>query len=252
MAATIFISLAYFLILNVLTGVFYPYQVLRRENTLTNGKYYNDFLVDVQHRTIFDDQSTLVPYLNSVMVCRKLTRAHRIRFAICKWTRHGYTYLASPERSYVPDLIICMDVHPNPGWESANSATRTPPFPAKRTPYANEAVISGVATLKNKQFHHRLPVVNRAQPIHLLLNHQYKFKPVLHSSRKGIYRRSRAGKRVQEKKMEQNKSKIQVLVTHRRPRTKSIVYRNSSNLSLVRLQVLTIRTKHQHTIDETR
>ena len=41
-----------------------------------------------------------------------------------------------------------------------------------------------------------------------------------------MYRRSRAGKRVQGRKMEQNKS---VLVTHRRPRTKYIVHGNSSN-----------------------
>ena len=31
----------------------------------------------------------------------------------------------------------------------------------------------------------------------------------------------------------QNRSKIQVLITHRRPRTKSIVYRNSSNFIVI-------------------
>ena len=184
----------------------------------------------------------------SNLVCRKLTRARRIRFAICKWTRHGYTFLASPEQSYAPDLTICMDVHPNPGWESANYATRTPPFPSKRTRYANEAVILNIATLNNQQFHHHLPVVNASLPIYPSLNHQYKFKAVLHNSRKGMYRRSRAGKRVQKKKMEKflNKSKIQVLVTHRRPRTESIVNINSSNSIVV--STYTKRSNNQNKI----
>ena len=179
MAATILISLMYFLIFSVLTDIFYPFQVLRREKTLING-------VDVQHRTINEHQPTLALHFNLVMVCRKLTRVHRIRFAICKWTRRGHTHLASLEQSYVPDLIICMDVHPNPGWESANSATRAPLFPAKRTPYANEAVISGVTTLRKQHFHHRLPVVSRMQLIHPLLYHQYKLNPAPHRSRKSM------------------------------------------------------------------
>ena len=187
----------------------------------------------MQHRTINEHQPALSLHFNLVMVCRKLTRVHRIRFAICKWTRRGHTHLASLEQSYVPDLIICMDVHPNPGWESANSATRTPLFPAKRTPYANEAVISGVTTLRKQHFHHRLPVVSRMQLIHPLLYHQYKLNPAPHRSRKGMYRRSRAGKRVQEKNKDQNKSKLQVLVTHRRQRAKSIVHGNRSNSIVV-------------------
>ena len=45
MAATILISLTHFLIFSVLSDIFYPHQVPRRDNTLING-------ADVQHRTI--------------------------------------------------------------------------------------------------------------------------------------------------------------------------------------------------------
>ena len=40
------------------------------------------------------------------------------------WTN----FLAAPEKSYVSDLTMCMDIQPNPGWDSAtatNSKTLT-------------------------------------------------------------------------------------------------------------------------------
>ena len=47
----------------------------------------------------------------------KAKQHHQIRFAIYKRSKHGQTCLVIPQKSYVLDLIICMDVHPNPGWD---------------------------------------------------------------------------------------------------------------------------------------
>ena len=213
MAATILITLTYFLIFNVFTNDFksnsypsedfYPYEHLQHK-----------MLEIMERKTGFDKQTTaLVLHFN--LTARKSTKPHMIRFAIYKWTRHGYTLLASPERSYVPDLTIHIDVHPNPGWESTNSTQKPSPFPKQSSSHANVATIS-----TNIVSYHNLSILHKPSPVFQKLNHHHNPNLGLYNLRKNPYRRSRAGKRVQEKRKLIFK-KIQVVVTHWRTRTKS-------------------------------
>ena len=77
--------------------------------------------------------------LHTKWLTTKSKTPRRIRFTICKWSKHGDTCLSTPERSHVVDLTVCMDVHPNPGWDSTLSLARSFHFPAIRNLNANEA-----------------------------------------------------------------------------------------------------------------
>ena len=48
-------------------------------------------------------------------ILSKISSRDRIRRPILKWSHHGLTFLAAPEHSFVLDLTISMDVHPQPG-----------------------------------------------------------------------------------------------------------------------------------------
>ena len=48
-------------------------------------------------------------------ILSKISSRDRIRRPIGKWNHHGLTFLAAPEHSFVLDLTISMDVHPQPG-----------------------------------------------------------------------------------------------------------------------------------------
>ena len=128
----------------------------------------------------------------------KSARSHRIRFTVCKWTRRGHIYVASPESSYVLDLKICIDVQLNPGWEPVKSITRarTPLIPAQNTAHANDAAISVLANSKDLLYH-GFSSLNRSWSMPLSFYHRcFTPAPV---SIVTPYRRSRAEKRVEEK-----------------------------------------------------
>ena len=48
-------------------------------------------------------------------ILSKISSRDRIHRPIVKWNHHGLTFLAAPEHSFVLDLTISMDVHPQPG-----------------------------------------------------------------------------------------------------------------------------------------
>ena len=172
MAATVLIILTYFLIFNVFTNNF-------KSNSYSSEDFYA--YKDLQHklfrtvqRTTGFDKQTVALMLHFNLMGRKSTKSHRIRFAIYKWTRHGYTHLASPEWSYFPDLTIHMDVHPNPGWKSSSFAPKPSPFPAKRrSSHANVTAISSIVTQPS---HHNLSVFHKARPVLQQLNHHHNLE----------------------------------------------------------------------------
>ena len=120
MAALKFSTLVYFVLI---CTCFEVNSVISKESQLF--KSYRLYW-GVYTRAGVADSSRLVFYLR--VQSNKSSRPHRIQIAIHKWSKHGQTFLAAPEKSYVSDLTMCMDIQPNPGWDSAtatNSKTLT-------------------------------------------------------------------------------------------------------------------------------
>lgn len=115
---TYFFTLVYYVLLCVCFHVDLSYS--KEFQLLTSYRSY----LDVYTRAEVANSSNLVLIL---WQCNnKINQPHRIWFAVHKWTKHGQTCLAAPEKSYVADLAVCMDIHPNPGWDSTtNSKTVT-------------------------------------------------------------------------------------------------------------------------------
>ena len=65
--------------------------------------------------------ATMLFYVNkcrSTKICRrKIALRYEVSFAIVRSTNHGLICLALPSKLFEVDLIVCMDIPPNPGSE---------------------------------------------------------------------------------------------------------------------------------------
>lgn len=220
MAATIFIAVTYFMLFNVFNVLY-----CRSNHLVARESYY---LTTIEREWILSYPNVL-EYPNSTLhlkwLTRRTTTQRRIRFTICKWSKHGYTCLSTPERSHVADLTICMDVHPNPGWDLLRSVSRQSNFPAIRELHANEATVNRSFCFRDQLRYH-----GNTAPTSCY----FWLRPsnaVLCETRK--YRRSRGGKQVKKKQEMQRNTRIGTLVTRQRPQRQSRGYRNQSNLIVV-------------------
>ena len=58
------------------------------------------------------------------------------RKAITKWTKHGYTALASPDDRTYNTIVICMDLERNHGPTEDENDTKVTAYIDHRTPYS--------------------------------------------------------------------------------------------------------------------
>ena len=227
MAATIFIALIYFLLSNVLRSH-------TNQSFIQEIKEYH-YLSGIGGKGIISHQrDSLLEYLKSLnlslhtkWLTTKSKTPRRIRFTICKWSKHGDTCLSTPERSHVADLTVCIDVHPNPGWDSTLSLPRSFNFPAIRNLSANEATAFNRSSYLNANF--RGYGSSTFNCLSLTTPRYFRSFNVERQVRK--YRRSRGGKRVKGRRNIREKSlRIETLVTHWRPQRISQGFRTQSNL----------------------
>ena len=72
--------------------------------------FYSDCFVEAELQRLF------VVYRLKLIWTKKAS-PHCTRFAVTKWSKHGQTSLVISESGHLLDLTICMDIHPNPGWD---------------------------------------------------------------------------------------------------------------------------------------
>lgn len=99
---------------------FCPYfQYLTAENELSSKFHYSTTLSKFNHRHLFNE----LRYLFFTCLCRPSfvssrlisTGFHKTSFAAVKYSKHGFTSLCIPGHDPPLDIVICMDVNPNPG-----------------------------------------------------------------------------------------------------------------------------------------
>ena len=187
MVATSFIALAYFLLFNVL--------------------YCRSCISTVIYTSVIGGGERNLSYLN-VLKCPNLTlqtkglitqttkqTPRRIRFPLFKWSKHGYTCLSTPERSYVADLTIFMDVHPNPGWNPTKSAPKQQfcNFPANSEQHASEFAFNRPLCFEDQLCYLAKTTVNCSTTTLYYSGSHHTEAEFYYERRK--YRRSRGGKK---------------------------------------------------------
>ena len=230
MAATSFIALAYFLLFNVL--------------------YCRSCISTAIYTSVIEGERKL-SYLN-VLKCPNLTlqtkglitqtkkqTPRRIRFPLSKWSKHGYTCLSTPERSYVADLTIFMDVHPDPGWNPTKSAPKQQfcNFPANSEQHANEFGFNRPLCFGDQLRYLAKTTVNRSTTTPYYSESHHTETVSYYERRK--YRRSRGGKKF-KRKLEIQKISTKTLVTSQRTQHTSRGHRNHSNLIAVNMKDVNI------------
>ena len=78
--------------------------------SMKTAGFYSDCFVEAELQRLF------VVYRLKLIWTKKAS-PHCTRFAVTKWSKHGQTSLVISESGHLLDLRICMDIHPNPGWD---------------------------------------------------------------------------------------------------------------------------------------
>ena len=135
MAAMNCIAVFYFLFFNVIYGQLYHHII---------GQ---SFYLSLIGSACISSYRSVPVYFNLTFQpsCRstEVTAAQlRVRFVVCKLSKHKSICLSISERRYVADLTVCMDVQPNPGWDQKRFLFSQFKFPAQRETNANEAFVN--------------------------------------------------------------------------------------------------------------
>ena len=114
MAATARKPILYFIVFTVFI-TFYDLS-----NTTEHLRFYNCFMKTAGFYSdcfIEAELQRLFVVYRLKLIWTKKASSHCTRLAVTKGSKHDQTSLVISESGHLLDLTICVDIHPNPGWD---------------------------------------------------------------------------------------------------------------------------------------